>query len=174
MMYQTFKKFLIVPVILCLIFMGYTATNTVHAQSGLSADLCNPDYLDDPSPVAILCPVIRVLNVLVLSSGAIFVIMVIYTAVKFALAQGDIKAIQGARLTLTYAVGGFIVIVGFYVILKIIIGIFDLNTSLLNPFSLLESALDQLRKYACICPPKATQGYLPDYCKLLIECPQTP
>ena len=81
-----------------------------------------------PSPLAILCPMVRYLNLILYASAAVFVIMIFAGAIKFALAQGDPKAIQGAKGSLTWAVVGFIVIIGVFtmlVIFKNVLGLKD-------------------------------------------------
>jgi len=67
-----------------------------------------------PELAQIGCPILSLLNIGILASGAVFVIMVFLTAYKYAMSQGDPKGISGAHLTLTYAVIGFIVVMGLF------------------------------------------------------------
>ncbi len=82
-------------------------------------DLMSGDY---PEFACLMIPVVRVLNLLVLSGGAVVVGMIAYASVKFALAQGDPKAMQGARQTLTYVFLGAFAVLGVYVIQTLITG----------------------------------------------------
>jgi hypothetical protein len=101
-----------------------------------------------PSPMAIICPIVRLLNVLVLSAGAIFVIFVFISAIKYALSQGDPKALQASQQTLTTALIGMLIVVGVYTILTIIKNVFGLQGNLTDPFgSLGENLADLLGKF---------------------------
>jgi|GEM_PF-3940235 hypothetical protein len=101
-----------------------------------------------PSPLAILCPVVRYLNLVLYASAAIFVAMVFASALKFALAQGDPKALQGAKGSLTWAIIGFIVIIGVFTLLVVLKNVLGLKDSpILNPVGVLNNSLmDLFRK----------------------------
>ncbi|PIS22429.1 hypothetical protein COT50_02030 [candidate division WWE3 bacterium CG08_land_8_20_14_0_20_41_10] len=87
----------------------------------------------------------RLLNVLVLSVGAIFVMFVFLSAIKFAMAQGDPKALQGAKQGLTVAIIGVLVVVGVFAILTILRNILGIKYQLLtNPFDVLSDNFAQL------------------------------
>ncbi len=78
---------------------------------------------DDNSILGILDVVKRIINLFILSAGVVFVALIIISAYKFVASQGDPKAMQGAKNTITYAVIGFILVIGVYVILNIVIGV---------------------------------------------------
>lgn len=102
-------------------------------------------YKGDPHPLAILCVVVRLLNILVLSAGAVFVMIVLISAIKYAMAQGDPKAMQGSKQTLTVAVIGMLVIIGVFAILTILRTVLGLKSDLLNnPFDELSKNLSDL------------------------------
>ena len=67
----------------------------------------------------IVCPVVAGINALVLTAGAGCVIVLFYSSIKYATSQGDPKGALGAKMTLTYAIYGLLVIVFLYVILNI-------------------------------------------------------
>ncbi len=62
----------------------------------------------------------RVYNTAILSAGAVFIIWMIMSGIKYMSAGGDEKAVASARSSLTYAVFGFILILAAYAIIKII------------------------------------------------------
>ena len=98
-----------------------------------------------PSPLAILCPLVRFLNVLLLASAAVFVMYVFLSAIKFAMSQGDPKALQGAKGSLTWAVIGFIVIIGVFAMLVIIKNVLGLKDNpILDPIGALNDNLIKL------------------------------
>ncbi len=75
---------------------------------------------DDPQ-LADLVPVFnRVYNTAILSAGAVFIIWMIISGIRYMAAGGDEKAIAAARSSLTYAVVGFILILGAYAIIAIL------------------------------------------------------
>ena len=104
----------------------------------------NEAALADPHPAAILCPFARLLNIAVWLAGAAFVIMVLMTAYKYSTAQGDPKAMQGAKNTLTYAVYGLMVVIGLFSIALIagnLLGVGGPIGSPNTPFNSLHDAL---------------------------------
>ncbi len=110
-------------------FLFVVSLNINSAYAVLSfQEVCVDTYTSElPALYSILCPVIRILNVLILMAGAGFVIMVINAGYRYSMALGDPKGIEGAHNTLTYAVIGFFITIGVYVILRIIGQIFDVK-----------------------------------------------
>jgi len=108
----------------------------------------NPDwYKGDPNLLGLVCVIVRLLNVFVLSVGAIFVMFVFISAIKYGLAQGDPKALQGAKQTLTLAIIGMLVVIGAFTILTILRNIFGLQYQILtNPFDVLSDRLATLMR----------------------------
>lgn len=98
----------------------------------------------------------RAFNVIMLSAGVVFVGFVILAVIKFATAEGDPKAVQGAKLSLTYAIMGLVVIVSVFAINAIVInalGVDSYSHDLKNPNSLLDmmkGAIESLMDYANI------------------------
>ena len=93
-------------------------------------------------------PVIRIFNILVLAGGLVFIMMIFYSAYKYSLAQGDPKGIVGAKETLNYAIYGFIVTVGAFAMIKIIAGIFHLDTAIIeDPGGASKSGIQQFMDF---------------------------
>ncbi len=106
----------------------------VFANSANAAcTITDPQTLSNPAEqlADIVCPVAAGLNILVLSAGAIFVMMIFWGSIKLSMSQGDAKGIESAKQLLTWAVIGFFCVIGVYGILAIILGIFGVN-SILN------------------------------------------
>ena len=76
--------------------------------------------------------------------GGVFVIMVAIAAIKYGLAQGDPKGVQGAKDTLTLAIVGFIIVIGFYVIMSIVFKLVGVSSNLLQPGNALRDAINDL------------------------------
>lgn len=109
------------------------------------SELENDTWEGAPSPLAIICPLIRYLNIILFASAAVFVMMVFATAIKYSLAQGDPKALQGAKGTLTWAIVGFIVIIGVFTMLIIFKNVLGLKDNpILNPVGVLNDNLMEL------------------------------
>ncbi|KKU31189.1 MAG: hypothetical protein UX44_C0007G0013 [candidate division WWE3 bacterium GW2011_GWA1_46_21] len=102
--------------------------------------------LDTPPSLAqLLCPVRKAFNIVLLSVGAVFSGVALFAAIKFAMAQGDAKAVMGAQQTFTYAVIGVLVVVGVFVITSVSANIFGLNSSFYSgntPFDDFESRMN--------------------------------
>jgi hypothetical protein len=88
----------------------------------------------------------RTVNLLVSVSGTAFSIMILWSAYKYAMARGDPKAILGAKHTLTMAMMGVIIVVGFYTIMLIIGGPFGITSSITNPVDAMKSGFNDLIK----------------------------
>jgi len=61
-----------------------------------------------------------VLNVILGIAGITFFILLLSSGFKFITSGGDPKALEGAKKTLTYAIGGLILIIVSYLILLLI------------------------------------------------------
>lgn len=121
MHYPTFKKF-IVPIFTLVLLAGL---NVSHAQT--TASVCASVNLEDPSPLAIVCPIVRVFNIAIFAAGAIFVGMIVYGAIKLALSLGDPKGYQGAQQTWFWSVIGLLVVIGVFTLLYVIDNILGTN-----------------------------------------------
>jgi len=62
----------------------------------------------------------RVYNTAILSAGAVFIIWMIISAIRYMAAGGDEKAIEAARGSLTHALLGFVLVLGAYAIINIL------------------------------------------------------
>ncbi len=86
----------------------------------LPADYCENIKWDKLELRALVCIFNRVYNALILSAGAVFIIWMIISGIRYMAAGGDEKAIAAARSSLTYAVLGFIGVLGAYAIIAIL------------------------------------------------------
>lgn len=59
----------------------------------------------------------RAFNLFLMIGGTVFLIMILWSAYKYAMALGDPKMLEGAKQSLTYAIFGFVVVLGFYTII---------------------------------------------------------
>lgn len=131
MLYRDFRKTNLITAVLSFVLIGVFFVRVSQAVNIVDINtLCSPTSLEDPSPLQIVCPLFRVFNILIFSVGAVFTIMVIYGAIKLAMALGDPKAFEGARQTYVWAIIGLAVILGFFAILTILNGVFGLGIRL--------------------------------------------
>lgn len=86
----------------------------------------------------------RILSYAMGVSGAVLVIMIAYGVWKSSMALGDPRGLEGAKQTWTYAIFGFFVVVGVFVIFAIISGIFGISIDPLGLFGGIRSALESL------------------------------
>jgi len=103
-------------------------TYAVTGVAGLGCDQLTS--VDAPEFTQLMCPIIRVVYILLYASGAVFSMMVIITAYKYITAQGDPKGIMGANLSGTQAVIGFLMIIGSFVVLRLIMNVTGLQASM--------------------------------------------
>jgi hypothetical protein len=86
---------------------------TLQTNVAYAAD-CSDGY-NTSGRIELVCvvdPFVRFLNGVWLAGGAVFVIMLAISIYKFAMAQGDPKAMEGARNSLTYAIFGGLIVSG--------------------------------------------------------------
>ena len=149
MRYLDFNKILISA-----LFAVLSVVVPVRATYGAVAAFSCPDTpnYDEPDPRAIVCPIIKVLNVLVLTGGTVFVGMLFFSAFKFAMSQGDPKGVQGAKDTATLAVMGFIVVIGVFVIITFVKNAFGVDTDVVSnsngPFDTFITGFQRLLNFA--------------------------
>jgi len=78
----------------------------------------------DPSGIAKLqnleCLFSNVVGIILGIAGIVFFILLLSSGFKFITSGGDPKALEGAKKTLTYAIGGLILIIASYLILLLI------------------------------------------------------
>lgn len=123
MVFQHFKT---------LVVLGFFVLVTLTFPRISLAQNCNNVNYDDPSIVQIVCPFIGVINMLILSAGAVFVAIVIFASYKYSTSLGDPKGAMGAKNTLTYAILGLVAVVGVYTMFSIMAGAFGFNRELVG------------------------------------------
>jgi len=84
---------------------------------------------DPPSIAAIICPLLRVVNIALYSSSLVFAIMAAYGGIKMSQSLGDPKGFQGAKDTIFYAFLGFLAVLGSFSIVGIAAGMVGINAS---------------------------------------------
>jgi hypothetical protein len=132
-MKQDFSKKLIIYFLLM--------TNTYFAF----AQACNLGTDDAPSIAVIACVLGRIISLMMVVAGAIFVAMLAYGTIKMGMANGDPKGYEGAKQTWTYAVIGAGIILGVAGIFSIIGKLFGIP--FLDPSAMIgafEAALNNL------------------------------
>ncbi len=141
---------LLTAILITLVFPNHSFAangNSINC-SGITIETDLPDLtsedVDVPEISQILCPAIRLVNVLTALAMAGFALMIFVSAYKYALAQGDPKALEGAKGTLTFAIFGFVVVLGVFVSVQILQGIFGLDAWVLNPFGKLQEGIQDL------------------------------
>ena len=136
MNYPLFKKLTVFAYILLICAI----LNVSHAQT--VAGTCGSIDIDNPSPLAIICPFVKVFNVAVLGAGGLLVIIIIYGAIKLAMSLGDPKGYQAAQQTWFWGVIGFAVIVGAYSLIYILDKILGLGIVGAGPNSIFDNFLN--------------------------------
>lgn len=110
--------------ILSIVFFS-TNMNVSYAQNCAGLDYSVGTTVSVP---AIFCFISQIINFLLLSSGAVFIILILIGAYKYAVSVGDPKAIEGAKLTLTYALIGFLIVVASWTILNVSVNLFGIRS----------------------------------------------
>jgi hypothetical protein len=128
---KTLHQFSVVSVVLLAFVLGvFYAPLVAHAQT-VSSTCGNVDYTD-PSIAQLICPFIAFINVVILIGGAVFVGVILIASYKYATSQGDPKGTMAAQQTITYAVVGFVGVIGIFVLLTVVGNLFGFDSDLLG------------------------------------------
>jgi hypothetical protein len=131
--------------------------NFSYASAATVAGYCAGSVLvndaNPPSIAGLICPIVRIFNLLILASGLVFAMMIGYGSIKLSMALGDPKGFDAAKMTLFYAFLGFGVVLGSFTILSILSGFLGAGI-ISNPLSLFDGFLitvGKLMKQVGIC-----------------------
>jgi uncharacterized protein YhhL (DUF1145 family) len=148
---QVFKNIFSITLILVVSLM--LPLNTAYAAPldlerlcqnlDVEGNVAGGNTINHLSPLKVVCPFARLLNVALYSAGIVFVIMLVYGGIKLSMAQGDPKAMQAVKGTWTWAVIGFGVVIGFIALLSIATGLFGISFDILNPFGYVADGINQ-------------------------------
>lgn len=83
--------------------------------------------VEDPNVSSLICPIMRVVNIVAYVVGTVFIIMILWGAFKLSLAWGDPKSYASAISTWYWVVIGFGVVVGFYAFANIVATVFGMQ-----------------------------------------------
>jgi uncharacterized membrane protein YedE/YeeE len=126
MLHRVFKN---ISIILSFVFL---LGNSIFTFAQVD---CDTSTWDDYGPqlFQIICPIARVVNILLFAVGAVVVIMLVIGALKMALAFGDPKGLKGAITTWQYVAIGGAIVVGVFAIVYVISNLFGVD---LRPYNL--------------------------------------
>lgn len=89
----------------------------------------------------------NIFNLSIISASIAFVLFVILSGIKLATSLGDPKKIQSARNTLINAFLGFIVIISFFVVIRLLFWIFGFDQTFPNPTAPFQSLIEGLEAF---------------------------
>lgn len=123
---------------------------TPHSFAAINPDTCTQFKTDmgngdPPSPLAIICVIDTLFYYVISAATFVLVIIIAYGAWKSSLAFGDPKMLDAAKKTWTYGLVGFMVVIGFMVIINVILSSLGLST--ISPGSLLAQLEIAIRKF---------------------------
>lgn len=135
------RKLLVITLIFIFGLIVFSSAKPVFAQYNLTPGSCDLSSLDHPEPWQILCPILRLLNFVIIVAGIVFAVMITYGAIKISTSLGDPKAYAGAWRNMWFAILGVFVVLGAYAILRILSSVFGLNINFLGtgPHGILNS-----------------------------------
>lgn len=132
------------------LFIGFSIYAPIPAQAQISiVRSCNLGY-DAPYLAQIACPLVNLLNIATVGSGLILVVMLINVGIKYIMAQGDPKGLMAAQQAGTWAIIGFIVVIGAITLTGLLNTLAGSNKEsvITNPFQSLIQAIDELLDWA--------------------------
>lgn len=142
-MYQHFKnKNLIIRYIFTFgLLFSLVTTNMSRAYAApLDLRYCDDADADarearfeDPNLLDIVCVTVRLINVSVLFSGVALVATFCYGTIKIAFSIGDPKGIQAGRTVLLLSLVGFLIVLGFNTINRVLVATFGLSPNYAEP-----------------------------------------
>jgi hypothetical protein len=121
-----FKKFLFKFPILLFVYYLFSRLGVVYAQTN-----DEPPLELNPSPITDLVKVFEnALAAVIILGGLASFVMIIFSGFKFITAQGDPKALMGARSSLLWAIAGVAFIIIAWLILQFIANFTGLNVTI--------------------------------------------
>lgn len=142
MLFRHFKRNLSKLVAAVLVFTAVFTLNLNNAYAAVDCNASGSLIGDEPPSLEMLvCPIVRVFNMIILLVGVVLIIMIIYGAIKLALSLGDPKGLESAKATWVHAGIGLGIVLGFWGILTILMNRFGITnatrgfTSPMDPFN---------------------------------------
>lgn len=106
---------------------------------------CSLPTTDAPALANLSCVLGRIINILLMVVGGVFIAMIAYGAYKAAMSVGDAKAFGGAITHWQYTLLGFGVVVGVFAIISIVSRLLGINILNVNAaISQMEAGLNNL------------------------------
>ena len=135
--FRDFKNSLVI----FLFALSLTSTVSYAAVdcSSYGAQIDDPRYRN--SIIYLLCPLQSAINIGLYFVGAILIVLVLYGAIKAVTASGDPKQLEGAKMTWSYAIFGFVIILFSITILTIGTRLLGSETSPLDVVGTVDSGL---------------------------------
>lgn len=137
-MFYQISKILIFKIFLSITFISLLLSVGSPKAYALTCE----GFGDNPPGLEqIVCPIARVVNVMLLSAGAVLIIMILWGGFKLATALGDPKGFQAATSTWVHAVVGFLIVVGAIAFLGIITKMLGWEFDFASPFEVIQTAI---------------------------------
>lgn len=125
--FKTFSTYALVFLVLLNLQASFFAAHAQQVEAFCaSVNIIDPE--NPPSVAAMICPLVRILNILFFAAAAVFAIMVAYGGIKMNLAMGDPKGFESAKLTIFYAFMGLFVCLGAGTIVIILSNLLGVTT----------------------------------------------
>ncbi|HLD51504.1 hypothetical protein A3K34_04500 [candidate division WWE3 bacterium RIFOXYC1_FULL_40_10] len=134
-------------IITFLVTIAFISTLTGSYAQATWRDYCELEATSqDPPPEAIICPIGKLLTIGVYAVGAVFVAVMAFGAWKMSMALGDARALEGAKMTWTYAVMGLFIVLAFFGSFSMISGMLGIrsDTFIATPEALVDKMAEGL------------------------------
>ncbi|MBI2414755.1 hypothetical protein HYV31_02860 [candidate division WWE3 bacterium] len=103
--------------------------------------------IDGTQIATIADSVARAFNLVLYGSGGVFIIMILWSAYKYAMSLGDAKSLEGAKQSLTQSIFGFLIILGFLIFFSVTAGYLGLDENVVKgPASIMRTNLQKLEQ----------------------------
>jgi hypothetical protein len=97
------------------------------------ADLEDPGSIDEMKE-----PIVRIFNIVVSLVGVVLVAVLALGFWKSSMSLGDPRGLEGAKQTWTYAIFGFFIVTGFFLLFSFVTSILGVETVLASPADILD------------------------------------
>ncbi len=124
---------------LTLILFGFLCLFPDKAYAQFNCTVSDPPALSE-----LACPITTGINYLLGAVGFAFIIITLYGSIKYSLSEGDSKAIEAAKKSLTWGLIGFVAVLGAVSLINILIRIFIGGSSVAGLEETLQSISDFL------------------------------
>lgn len=126
---------------------GYVHNTYAFTINASFCDITPTGVASAPDLVQIVCPILRVYNFLILASGVVLIGMIAIGGIRLSMSLGDPKGFQSASRTWTFTLWGVGLVLGSFLILRILNATLGLGLNFASPIQVFNAFTCKLWRF---------------------------